>query len=145
MKMPPRGSASGPFNTRHAMTCRAPAHLHSMLGVEADDDAGAAVDLAVDPDLAVVVDVRLEPHAGARQRDAPDRRGYLDGDPVPREGEAHRAALADIAAALPAGIVVICESRGAREELGATLGIYRPSCFSKNASAFGQESRSACA
>src|SRR6266446_417131 len=90
---------------------RAPAHLHPMLGIEADDDAGAPVDLAVDPDLTVVVDVRLEPHAGARQRDAPDRRGHLDGDPVPREGEAHRAALANIAAHLPARIVVIRQDR----------------------------------
>jgi len=38
--------------------------VHAVIG-DADDDAGAAVDLAIDPDLTVVVDVRLEPHAGA--------------------------------------------------------------------------------
>src|SRR5436309_6840555 len=66
----------------------AAAHLYPMLRVEADDDTGAPVDLAVDPDLAVVVDVRLEPHARARQWDRGDAFGYGDGDPVPREGEA---------------------------------------------------------
>ena len=47
---------------------RARTHFHPMLRVEADDDARTPVDLPVDPDLAVVVDVGLEPQAAARQR-----------------------------------------------------------------------------
>src|SRR5213594_1462186 len=100
----------------------ATAHLYPMLRVEADDDTGAPVDLAVDPNLAVVVDVRLEPHARARQRDPGDPFGYGDGDPVPREGESLGQALADIAAHLPARVVVIRQAgRGRAKPSGEPL------------------------
>src|SRR5215813_9354642 len=105
MKMPPR---LGQWAVAHqagddvpGTGHRAGTHLDAMLGVEADDDTGATVDLAVDPDFAVVVDVGLEPHARAGQRDAADGCGHLDLDAVPGEGEADRAALADIGADRP--------------------------------------------
>src|SRR5438046_1993955 len=59
----------------------------ALLGVDADDDAGGAVDLAVDPDLAVVVDVRLEQDRRAGEVDAVDAGGQLDGDAVPGKRE----------------------------------------------------------
>jgi hypothetical protein len=75
MKMPPRGSASGPFSTRHAMTCRAPATALPLTSTRcwAFRPTMPPVDLAVDPDLAVVVDVRrrttrVRPPAGRRQK-----------------------------------------------------------------------------
>jgi hypothetical protein len=41
-----------------------------VLGVDADDDTCTAIDLAVNPDLPIVIDVRFEPHSGARHLDA---------------------------------------------------------------------------
>src|SRR5205823_14180442 len=83
------------------------AHLDAVLGVDADDHARAAVDLAVDPDLAVVVDVRLEPDPRPGYLDAVRPRRQLDGGAVPGKGKADGAAGADVRAHLPAGVIVV--------------------------------------
>jgi hypothetical protein len=73
-----------------------------VLGVDPDDDPGGAIDLPVDPDLAVVVDVRLEPHPGAGERDIADALRHHDGGSIPGEGEAHRPTLPYVATDFPA-------------------------------------------
>src|SRR5438876_11927947 len=88
---------------------RAAAHLDPMLGVDPDDDPRGAIDLSIDPDLAVIVDVRLEPHPGAGERDIADAFRDLDCGSIPGEGEAHRPTLPYVATHFPAGVVMIRE------------------------------------
>src|SRR5439155_12454007 len=54
----------------------------------------------------------------AGERDVADALRHLDRRPVPGEGEADRATLADVATDFPARVIMIGEARGARENLG---------------------------
>ncbi len=72
-----------------------------LLSVEADYRAVPKVVLAVDPDLALVVDVRLEKDRGPGDPYAVDRLGKLHRDAVPGERETLRQELADVVTGLP--------------------------------------------
>jgi hypothetical protein len=43
---------------------RVGADFHSLLGVDADDHASRSIDFAIDPNLPLVVDIRLEKQPG---------------------------------------------------------------------------------
>ena len=98
MNMPPPGRPRGPLTARHATTCvrtrrRAVGDLDAVGHVKAVYRARVPVPLAVHPQLAVVVDVRLEPdlRPGDLEVSDPLRQRYPD--PVPAESEAYRTLL----------------------------------------------------
>ena len=117
IKMPPRGSAKGPLATRQAMTYLLPGEA---LGrVYSHDDTGVTVDLAVDPDLTVVVDVGLEPDSGALNGHTVRPFRQFDGYPVPCESEPLREAGSDIVTNPPIRIGERSLSRGAGQQSGS--------------------------
>src|SRR5262249_241118 len=96
---------------------RTVADLNAMRGVEANNDASTTVDLAIDPDLPVIVDVRLEPHAGASQFDAIEPRRNLHCHAIPGKRKTYGAALADVVTYLPPRIVIVCQARRGIQDL----------------------------
>src|SRR5438552_15575764 len=93
------------------------ADFNALRGVNAHDDASTTVDLAVDPDLPVIVGIRFEPYAGAGQIDPIKTRGNLYGDTVPGKCKAYGAALPDVRAHLPTRVVIVRQTRGSAQEL----------------------------
>ena len=68
-------------------------YFYALRCIDAHDHPGGAVDPAVDPHLAIVIDVGFKPDAKTGDIDAVDFFGQLDGDAVPGEGESFEMLL----------------------------------------------------
>src|SRR5262249_16566749 len=103
------------------------ANLDALRGVDTNDNASTAVDLAIDPDLSVVIHVRLKPYAGAGQVDAIQPCGNLHGNAIPGKRKTDRATLPDVGTYLPPRVVILRQARRGVQQLGgqALVGLAR--------------------
>src|SRR5262249_31925277 len=97
---------------------RTVADLDALLGVDPNDDACGAVDLAVDPHLTIVINIRFKKHARAGELNTIDLRRNFDGDAVPAKRKTNRMALPDVVAHFPLGVVIVRQARRTIEDLG---------------------------
>src|SRR5262249_18425583 len=95
------------------------ADLDALRGVDANNDTSTAVDLAIDPDLPVVVNIRLKPYARAGQIDPIKTCGNLYGNAIPGKRKAYGAALPDVGTYLPTRVVILCQARWGVQELSS--------------------------
>src|SRR5215510_7415713 len=96
--------------------------LDALRGVDANDDASTAVDLAIDPDFSIVVNVRLEPYARASQVDPIETCGNLYSNAIPGKGETDGAALPNVGTDIPTRVVIVRQACwGAQELRGQAL------------------------
>src|SRR5688500_60268 len=86
------------------------AHLYSLLCVDADDRPCRPFELAIDPNLTVVINVGLEPYAVIAQRQAIHLLGQLDGNPIPSKGKTLGNTSANIGTQVPSRIIEVSQT-----------------------------------
>src|SRR4029453_17210836 len=82
-------------------------HFDALLGIDAGDDARRTIDLAVDPNLPVVIDVCLKQHSAVGECPTMSLSRYFNGDAIPSESKTYGETFANVSADPPPRVVVI--------------------------------------